>query len=135
MRIGILTKTTGQSPELIRHYEKIGLLDKAGRSMSDQRIYTQDHLDQLKIIKQLRSLDFNLKEIELLFKFQARSTDHTRKEVKNLVSNHISKLDELLENTRRTRNYLLKLNNMCDGSDGPARHCPILEDLSTDKAD
>lgn len=133
MRIGELAKITGTSPELVRHYEKIALLDKPGRSESDQRIYQQAHLDQLKIIRQLRRLDFSLKEIKLLFEYQNESTVHTRKEVKHLVSKHIRKLDELLENTARTRDYLLKLNNLCDGSDGPAKNCPILVDLIIEK--
>ena len=129
MRIGELAKQTGTSVELIRHYEKIGLLMKPARSASDQRIYKESHLTQLKVIRQLRALDFSLKEIGLLFEYQIDPSHHTKREVKTLVNRHVSKLDELLENITTTRNYLLQLKDQCDGSDESAEHCPILENL------
>jgi len=133
MRIGELAKQTGTSVELIRHYEKIELLNKPARSVSDQRIYKPAHLNQLKVIRQLRALDFSLKEISLLFEYQTDPSHHTKKEVKTLVNRHVSKLDELLENLTTTRNYLLQLKDKCDGSDESAEHCPILEDLVINK--
>ena len=129
MRIGKLAKSTGTSVELIRHYEKIGLLAKAQRSPSDQRLYRDSHLRQLQVIRQLRKLDFSLKEIALLFEYQLDSSHHTKKEVKTLVNRHVAKLDELLESISTTRNYLLQVKDRCDGSDESARDCPILEDL------
>ena len=129
MRIGELANQTNTSVELIRHYEKIGLLAKPARSASDQRIYKNAHLEQLKVIRQLRALDFSLKEIALLFEYQDDPKRHTKKEVKALVNKHVDKLDELLINITTTRDYLLKLRNKCDGSNESAEHCPILEDL------
>ena len=129
MRIGELANQTGTSVELIRHYEKIGLLKKPLRSTSNQRIYSPAHLRQLKVIRQLRKLDFSLKEIALLFEYQSDSPRHTKKEVKTLVNHHVAKLDDLLVNISTTRDYLIQLGNKCDGSDESAEHCPILEDL------
>ena len=129
MRIGELAKQTGTSVEIIRHYEKINLLVKPARSESDQRIYKKLHLDQLKIIRQLRALDFSLKEIGLLFAYQNDPHHHTKKEVKTLVNQHVDKLDQMLKNITTTRNYLLQLKEKCDGSDESSKYCPILEDL------
>ena len=129
MRIGELAKQTGTSVELIRHYEKINLLAKPARSPSDQRIYKISHLNQLKVIRQLRALDFGLKDIGLLFAYQNDPRMHTKKEVKALVNQHVSKLDQMLESISTTRNYLLQLKDKCDGSDESSEHCPILEDL------
>ncbi len=129
MRIGELANQTDTSVELIRYYEKIGLFPKPARSASDQRIYKNAHLEQLKVIRQLRALDFSLKEISLLFEYQNNPRQHTKKEVKSLVDKHVIKLDELLKNVTTTRDYLLKLKDRCDGSEESAEHCPILEDL------
>lgn len=129
MRIGELAKQTGTSVEIIRHYEKINLLARPARSASDQRIYKASHLRQLKVIRQLRALDFSLKEISLLFTYQDDPQQHTKKEVKALVDQHVSKLDQMLENVTTTRDYLLKLKDKCDGSDESSKDCPILEDL------
>lgn len=129
MRIGELARQTNTSVELLRYYEKIGLLDKAARSHSGQRIYRASHLKQLKVIRQLRGLDFSLKEISLLFTYQNDSSQHTKREVKSLVNQHILKLDQMLDSISSTRDYLLQLKEKCDGSDESSRHCPILEDL------
>ena len=129
MRIGELAKQTGTSVELIRYYEKIQLLAKPARSDSDQRIYKASHLKQLKVIRQLRALDFGLKDIGLLFAYQNDPRLHTKKEVKTLVNQHVNKLDQLLGSITTTRNYLLQLKDKCDGSDESSKHCPILEDL------
>ena len=129
MRIGELANQAGTSVELVRHYEKINLLAKPSRSASDQRIYQPSHLRQLKVIRQLRALDFSLKEIGLLFAYQNDPRHHTKKEVKTLVNLHVIKLDQMLSNITSTRNYLLQLKDKCDGSDESSKHCPILEDL------
>ncbi len=129
MRIGELANETGTSVELIRHYEKISLLNKPARSASDQRIYKDSHLRQLRVIRQLRALDFSLREIRLLFAYQNDPRHHTKKEVKSLVNQHVIKLDQMLKNITRTRNYLLQLKEKCDGSDESTKHCPILDDL------
>ena len=129
MRIGELANQAGTSVELIRHYEKICLLAKPARSSSNQRVYKASHLKQLMVIRQLRALDFSLKEISLLFSYQNDPGNHTKKEVKDLINQHVIKLDLLLENISSTRNYLLQLKDKCDGSDESSKHCPILEDL------
>lgn len=129
MRIGEMAKQAGTSVELIRYYEKINLLTKPDRSASGQRIYKTSQLRQLKVIRQLRALDFSLRDIKLLFAYQKEPLQHTKREVKALVNQHVIKLDKLLENISATRNYLLLLKDKCDGSDESSSNCPILEDL------
>ena len=62
--IGEVAELLGITPKAIRHYEKLGLIEKPGRSESGYRLYTADDLLQLHRIKKLQSLGLSLERIE-----------------------------------------------------------------------
>jgi DNA-binding transcriptional MerR regulator len=62
--IGEVAGLLGVTPKAIRHYEKLGLIEKPERSASGYRLYTADDLLRLQQIKRLRSLGFSLERIE-----------------------------------------------------------------------
>jgi DNA-binding transcriptional MerR regulator len=61
--IGEVAGLLGVTPKAIRHYEKLGLIEKPERSESGYRLYTADGLLRLQQIKRLRSLGFSLERI------------------------------------------------------------------------
>ena len=61
--IGEVAELVGITPKAIRHYEKLGLLGKPGRSESGYRLYSADDLLRLHRIKKLRSLGLSLERI------------------------------------------------------------------------
>lgn len=63
MRIGEIEKLTGLSRHTLRYYEREGLLLGVQRSSSGYRIYADDAVDQLNLIKGLKALGFGLDEI------------------------------------------------------------------------
>lgn len=67
MHIGELAEKTGLSLRTIRHYDEIGLLKASGRTHGGFRLYTQDDLSRLNLIRRMKPLGFTLDEmIELL---------------------------------------------------------------------
>lgn len=62
-KIGTMSQIVGYSVETIRHYERIGLIDMPVRTESGQRIYNQNHVDMLRLIKAFRKIDVSLKDI------------------------------------------------------------------------
>lgn len=62
--IGEAAELLGITPKAIRHYEKLGLLKKPGRSESGYRLYTAGDLLRLHQIKRLQSLGLSLKRIK-----------------------------------------------------------------------
>ena len=62
--IGEVAELLGITPKAIRHYEKLGLIEKPGRSESGYRLYTADDLLQLHRIKKLQSLGLSLERIK-----------------------------------------------------------------------
>lgn len=67
MHIGELAEKTGLSLRTIRHYDDIGLLKASGRTHGGFRLYSQDDLSRLNLIRRMKPLGFTLDEmIELL---------------------------------------------------------------------
>lgn len=67
MHIGELAENTGLSLRTIRHYDEIGLLKASGRTEGGFRLYTQEDLSRLILIRRMKPLGFALEEMmELL---------------------------------------------------------------------
>ncbi len=62
--IGEAAGLLGITPKAIRHYEKLGVLEKPGRSESGYRLYTAGDLLRLQQIKSLQSLGLPLERIK-----------------------------------------------------------------------
>jgi MerR family transcriptional regulator, repressor of the yfmOP operon len=80
LRIQEVAAEIGLTARSIRYYEEIGLLEPAGRSEGDYRLYDSDNLDRLRYIKGLRDdAGFSLAEIaQLLEDETARARNRTR---------------------------------------------------------
>lgn len=61
--IGKAAKQTGASAKAIRIYEKMKLIPAPERKGS-YRIYTEKHIERIRMIKQAQALGFTLKEIK-----------------------------------------------------------------------
>ena len=62
MYIGEIARLAGTSPKALRHYEALGLLGDVRRSGA-YRVYTQQDLAQVKLIRQAQTLGFRLAEL------------------------------------------------------------------------
>ena len=124
--IGQAAAATGVSAKMIRHYESIGLVPKAGRTFANYRIYTDNELHTLRFIKRARSLGFSIRQIGgLLSLWQQRRSS---RQVKQLALQHVEALDLRLREMQSMRDALAHLAGHCSGDDRP--ECPILADLS-----
>lgn len=63
MHIGELAEKTTLSLRTIRHYDQIGLLVPAGRSESGYRLYTDDDLGRLLLIRRMKPLGYSLDQM------------------------------------------------------------------------
>ena len=62
MYIGELAKRAGATPKAIRLYEAMGLLGRVTR-MGAYRIYTEQHVTQVRLIKQAQAMGFKLADV------------------------------------------------------------------------
>lgn len=62
MNISDVAKITGLTSKAIRFYEEKGLVTPPMRSENGYRTYTQQHLNELTLLRQARQVGFNLEE-------------------------------------------------------------------------
>jgi DNA-binding transcriptional MerR regulator len=63
MHIGAVAERTGLSLRTLRHYDEVGLLRPSGRSEGGFRLYTEDDVERLLLIRRMKPLGFSLEEM------------------------------------------------------------------------
>jgi DNA-binding transcriptional MerR regulator len=66
MNIGEVSKATGISVKMLRHYEQFGLVRPALRTSSGHRVYTEKDVATLRFVRRARDLGFQVKQIGAL---------------------------------------------------------------------
>jgi Cu(I)-responsive transcriptional regulator len=125
--IGEAAAASGVSAKMIRHYEQIGVLPKAGRTGAGYRIYRDSDVHTLRFVRRARDLGFSMKEIVTLLGLWGNHR-RTSAEVKRLALKHIAHLDAKIAELQAMRRTLHHLAEHCHGDDRP--ECPILDDLA-----
>jgi Cu(I)-responsive transcriptional regulator len=124
--IGRAAEITGVTAKMIRHYEGLGLIPRANRTLGDYRVYSTADLHALRFIRRARTLGFSMKEIEGLLGLW-RNKRRASAEVKRLALKHVAELDRKIEELQSMRAALANLSKHCHGDSRP--DCPILDDL------
>lgn len=63
-QIGEAAARVGLSLRTVRYYEEVGLVVPSGRTSGGFRLYTDDDIDRLALVKQMKPLDFSLDEMK-----------------------------------------------------------------------
>lgn len=124
--IGRAAEITGVTTKMIRHYESLGLIPKANRTVGDYRVYSARDLHALRFIRRARGLGFSMREIEDLLGLW-RNHRRASAEVKRMTLRHITELDRKIQELQSMRASLSDLAAHCHGDARP--DCPILDDL------
>ncbi|HUP76557.1 MAG TPA: MerR family transcriptional regulator [Acidimicrobiales bacterium] len=75
MQIGAVSQLVTLSLRTVRHYEDAGLVRPAARTAGGFRLYGQDTVARLLLIKQMKPLGFTLEEMRLLIETRDRMND------------------------------------------------------------
>ena len=127
LNIGEAARASGVSAKMIRHYEEIGLIPKAGRTGTNYRVYREADVHRLRFVRRARDLGFSMAEIEALLGLW-NNRRRASSEVKRLATKHIADLDRRIAELQAMRGTLAALSRHCHGDQRP--DCPILEDLA-----
>ena len=118
MHIGELAERTGLSLRTIRHYDEVGLLPATGRTSGGFRVYSEDDLERLTVIKTMKPLGFSLEEMaEILCILpshegagtgqaeQARLAEIAQQAIlqRAKMARNLAQADEFIERISRTR--------------------------------
>ncbi|PPR68910.1 MAG: HTH-type transcriptional regulator HmrR, partial [Alphaproteobacteria bacterium MarineAlpha3_Bin1] len=111
-----------------RYYESIGLIPPATRAENGYRHYTGFDIETLKFIQRTRHLGFSVKDVGGLLALW-HDKDRTSASVKALALNHISDVEQRIQELDTIRKTLIDLTERCHGDDRP--ECPILDEFAT----
>ena len=104
MKIGELARRSGVSIDAIRYYERRDVLPRADRTASGYRIFGEEAVVRLDLVRQLQELGFTLDEIVDALQAHDRGGTTCGSERWRLeqVSDRIDQKIEELQRTRRT---------------------------------
>lgn len=87
VQIGEVAARTGLSLRTIRYYEEVGLVAPSARSAGGFRLYSDDDVERLQIIKRMKPLDFSLDDMAALLRVvDALDADPTPAERTDLLA-------------------------------------------------
>ena len=128
MKIGELAKKAGCQVETVRYYEREGLLPAPARSEGNYRLYGAAHLERLVFIRNCRTLDMTLEEIQRLLAL--RDLPHEScAGINSLVDEHIEHVQARIDSLQALRDQLTELRDRCNDPKG-AEDCGILRQLN-----
>lgn len=135
-QIGELAKRCQVTTDTLRFYEKNHLLKPAGRSESGYRLYNDDNQHQVSFILRAKGLGLSLEEIKELLEIKLEATEHSCAEVKANTSAKLNVIDNKIDELKKIRVALKKINDACCGEvDDDASHCSILGALADEPLD
>ncbi|GHD28683.1 MerR family transcriptional regulator [Nocardiopsis kunsanensis] len=90
MQIGEVAERTGLSLRTIRYYGEVGLVEPSARSRGGFRLYTEEDVDRLQLIKRMKPLDFSLEETrELLAALDRLNDTETGRDEREALSERL----------------------------------------------
>jgi DNA-binding transcriptional MerR regulator len=106
---GDLARATGHTIRTIRHYEEEGLLAPSEVSDGGHRRYTEDDLERLRLIVDLRELGLSLCEIKAILELRTgcRTAAEFARRFREVVEVHLGQAELRLQRLRRMRREIL----------------------------
>lgn len=130
MNIGEVAALSEVNSKMIRRYEELGIIPKAGRSLSGYRQYSEKDVHVLKFVKRARELGFPMKDIKQLVSLW-RNKSRSSSQVKNIAMKHQHELEKKLQEVQSMLKTIGQLIENCHGDERP--DCPILDGLHCHK--
>ncbi|HFI0150471.1 TPA: MerR family transcriptional regulator, partial [Streptococcus suis] len=97
MQVKDVEKLTGLSTKAIRLYEEKGLIGVARNPLNDYREYSEENVQQLRLIKLLRYFEFSLAEIQGLLTLSEEDLRSALREKKQEINQQAEELADKVD--------------------------------------
>src|SRR5712692_10739544 len=113
-QIGELAARSGITPDALRYYERLGLLQAPRRTRGGFRVYPAATLDRLRFIKQAQAVGLTLHEIGDLVDYQDQGGLKRCRHVRDLLRAKLVELQTKLTELGEFRNALSGYLDQCE---------------------
>ena len=125
--IGQLARQAGCTVETVRHYERIGLLDRPARSEGGYRLYGPEDVRRLTFVRRSRELGFSQAQIKQLLAVATRPEAECR-EIGPMIRAHLEEVRMHLRQLQRLELTLASAAAECEEAP-QTPSCRFLETL------
>ncbi len=123
MLIGEAARSAGLRASAIRYYEAQGIVPRPTRTPEGYRDYTEEDVDLLRFVRQLRSLELSLGDIREIVSMCSSGVAPCDL-LRQAIVREISAMDRRIEELRRARENLVVLRTEAEGvEDDWPLHC------------
>jgi|SRR5215467_9329474 len=132
LRSGQLAKIAGVSTDLLRHYERIGVLPAAVRASNGYRLYPSQSVKRVYAVRSSVALGFSLADLSGIFALRDRGGIPCRK-VRAMAEEklrHVEQSLKELQDLRRQIRGTLRLWDQRLAETGPGQRAELLESLA-----
>lgn len=112
MTRGELAKQTGISPAAIRYYEEHNILPAPRRRSNGYRLYTEDYVVKIQLIKDAKSLGYSLKEIKEILDMLSQDIEPTT--LRRIVHHKHEEIERKINSLRLIQDLLSNLLTTTD---------------------
>lgn len=116
--IGQISKITGLSEHTIRFYEKEKLIPKINRNKNRIRIFSEEDLNWVNIVKCFRDTNMSIDDIKKVVLLYEEG-EHTLEERKSLIENHRQKIESQIQELKQ---YLNRIDDKLDMYEGKIKN-------------
>lgn len=108
MRIGDLAKKAGTTMRTIRYYEQLGLIRPVGRTKGGFRLYEEEELGKLNLIKSLQLLDIPLAQVKAFFdqRKQGRTAAEIAPPIRQILQAQLTQMEQRIVQYRAMQESL-----------------------------
>lgn len=108
MRSGELAKRLGISPDTLRHYERKRLLAPPHRTSGGYRVYGEEAVDRVLLVRRALAVGFSLDELARIFAIRDRGGAPCNK-VRALAGEKLMEIEQRIRDLRQLRKTLRRL--------------------------
>jgi MerR family transcriptional regulator, copper efflux regulator len=107
LRIGDAATRSGVTRDTIRFYERVGLLNKAGRTAAHHRTYDANALQRIRLVRKLQNCGLTISDIKEILFLEDADGRVASKRLMEILRHRLSFLEERIASMEGCRTRLL----------------------------
>jgi DNA-binding transcriptional MerR regulator len=127
LKIGELAERCGVSRDTLRFYERVGLLDPPRRTASGHRVYDEQAVQRMELIRRNQQIGLTLDDIRELLRIKELPAREACERVSERLSARVEAIDQQLSTLLTYRRRLAADLELCQSA-GPGS-CPVVQRL------